>query len=121
MRRWLSAVGRRLAKPDGRRRVRLWRRARQRPSAPARDRLAWLRLLASLAGLLTLPDIGRLALPDLRRRFRMPQLVRPDLARWFRTPRLRLPGREFREAARGLAPDVAIRVIHPGEGLTIPR
>ena len=39
--------------------------------------------------------------------------VKPD--------RLRLPGREFREAARGLAPDVAIRVLHPGEGLTIPR
>lgn len=38
--------------------------------------------------------------------------VRPD--------RLRLPGREFREAARALAPEVRIQVLRPGEGLTVP-
>jgi L-ascorbate metabolism protein UlaG (beta-lactamase superfamily) len=38
--------------------------------------------------------------------------VKPD--------RLRLPGREFREAARNLAADVKVTVLHPGEDLVLP-
>ncbi len=118
MRQWLRTAARRLAEPDGRRRVRLWRRARQRPPAPARDRLAWLRLLASLAGLLTLPDLRRLALPGLPRGFRIPQRARPGLTRWFRMPRPALPDLRRRlRIPRPALPDLRRRLRIPRPAL----
>jgi ATP-binding cassette, subfamily B, bacterial HlyB/CyaB len=48
-------MARRLAVPERGRPTRIWRRGRSQPSAPARDRLVWLRALAKR---LALPDSG---------------------------------------------------------------